>query len=155
MEFAFKQPKLKDSLYGEMFWEDFDEYQSFWYAPMKTEKGERFDLLIRADSQADFLAVRGTHATYRRIMERLDAICDEMLGEILRDSLLLKKRRQRDSAAEKMKKSLRLFAIKIAGDLSAEVQFVERVGETEDPGEVFYAVLDPKGNLDDVGVEDL
>lgn len=150
-----QRPKLKDKVYGEMFWEDWEEDDMFWYAPMKTDAGERFDLSICADSQANFLAVVGTHSTYRRIMENLDSILTEMLAEILKNSRLLKKKRERKSAGETIKKELRLFSVKIFQDLSSTVEFVEKVGDDEDPDEKFYALIDEKGGMLRAGVEEL
>lgn len=75
MEIVYKQPKLKDKVYGAMFWEGLDEDEMFWYAPVKTAAGERFDLLICAESQTNFLAVAGTHSTHRRIIENLSPFC--------------------------------------------------------------------------------
>lgn len=156
MDFQFQQPKLKDKVYGEMFWDDLDEDEAFWYAPMKTGAGEQFDLLIRAYSQADFLAVAGTHSTYRKLLENLDAVRDSMIAEILEKSRkLFKKKRQRASFGKMIKSDLRLFSIKIYEDLSAEVRFVEKVGEDEDPDETFYALLDKNGEVIEAGIEEL
>jgi len=52
-----RRPKLKDSLYGEMYWEDWDEFENYWFAKIDNIPNERFELLINAASQADFLAV--------------------------------------------------------------------------------------------------
>ena len=71
------RPKLKDKVYGEMFWEEWDEDESYWFAPVKDEKGGEFSLLIRAASPADFMAVGFTHSTYRRIIENIPKILDE------------------------------------------------------------------------------
>ncbi len=150
-----QRPKLKDSLYGEMFWDDWDEEQSYWYAPIATDSGEKFDLLICADSQADFLAVAGTRKTYHKLLQNLDSIRDEMVGEILENSGLLKKKRQRNSAEETIKKNLRLFSVKIFQDLSSTVEFVEKVPDDEDPNETFYALLDENCELLEAGIEEL
>lgn len=157
MEIEYKQPKLKDKIYGEMFWEDWDEDEAFWYAPMTDAKtGERYDLLIGAVSPVDFLAVSATHSTFGKLSERLDAIRDEMMAEILEKSRrLFKKQRQRASFGEAVKKSLRLYSIKIFQDLSATVEFVPVVPEDEDPPEKFYALLDADGDLIEAGIEEL
>ncbi len=52
---------LKDKIYGQMFWEEWDEGEAYWYAPMEGDGGERSELLIRADSALDFLMVAATH----------------------------------------------------------------------------------------------
>jgi hypothetical protein len=156
MEIEYKQPKLKDKLYGEIFWDDWDEEESFWYAPMKTDSGERFDLLIRADSPTDFMTVGRTHSTYRKTLENLASIRDEMRADILENSRrVFKKKRERDSFGEALKKNLRLFSVKIYSDLSAEVAFAPVVGEDEDPDETFYALLDKEGEMIEAGIEEL
>jgi len=150
------RPKLKDKVYGEMFWEEWDEDESYWYAPIENEANDRFALLIRADSPTDFLAVGFTHSTYRRIIANIPNILDETVAEIMENSReLFKKKRQRNSAGEVIKKNLQIFSIKIYSDLSAEVEFVGRVAEDEDPDEVFYALLDTEGNLTEAGISEL
>lgn len=150
------RPKLKDKVYGEMFWEEWDEDEAYWFAPVENEGRDRFSLLIRADSPANFLAVGFTYSTYRRIIENIPKILDETIAEIMDNSReLFKKKRQQRSAGENIKKNLRLFSIKIYSDLSAEVEFVEKVAEDEDPDEVFYALLDTKGNLTEAGISEL
>jgi hypothetical protein len=150
------RPKLKDKVYGEMFWEEWDEDEAYWYAPIENEGDDSFSLLIRADSPTDFLAVGLTHSTYRRIIENVPKILDETIAEIMENSrLLFKKKRQRDSAGEVIKKNLQIFSIKIYSDLSAEVEFVGRVAEDEDPDEVFYALIDTKGNVTETGISEL
>lgn len=151
-----RRPKLKDKIYGEMFWEEWDEDEAYWYAPMKIGSERTFSLLIRADSQMDFLTVRSTHSTYQKLLENLDSIRDEMVKDIMENSLrLFKKKRQRISAGEAIKKDLRLFSIKIFSDLSAEVGFVGNFAEDEDPDETFYALVDAEGNLTEAGIEEL
>ena len=150
------RPKLKDKIYGEMFWEEWDEDEAYWYAPMENGTGESFSLLIRADAPTDFLAVGFTHSTYGRIIENIPTILDETVAEIMENSReLFKKKRQQRSAGEVIKKNLRLFSIKIYSDLSAEVEFVGNVAENEDPDEVFYALIDTAGNLTEAGISEL
>lgn len=152
----FPRTKLKDSLYGEMFWEEWDDSEAYWYAPVKTDSGDDFSLLIRADSPSDFMAVRATHSTYKRLLEKVNSIRDEMIAEIMENSrLLLKKKRLRDSFGEAIKKKLELYSIKIYSDLFATVEFAQKVAEDEDTDEVFYALLDPDGTLIEAGIEEL
>ena len=152
----FERTKLKDRFYGEMFWEEWDEDEAYWFAPMKDVSGEQFSLLIRADSPTDFMTVGGTHSTYKRLLENINSIRAEMVDEIMENSRrLFKKKRQRNSAGEVFKKNLRLFSIKIYSDLSSEVSFIGEVGEDEDPDETFYALLDTEGNLIEAGIEEL
>ena len=151
----FERTKLRDRLYGEMFWEEWDEYESYWYAPMKDASGIQFSLLIRADSPTDFMTVGGTHSTYKRLLENINSIRGEMMNEIMENSRLFKKKRQRNSAGEVFKKNLKLFSIKIYSDLSSEISFIGEVAEDEDPDETFYALLDTEGNLTEAGIEEL
>ena len=145
---------LKDKIYGQMFWEEWDEGEAYWYAPMEGDGGERFELLIRADSALDFLTVAATHSTYKRLLENIKSIRDETVREVLKNSRsLFKKKRQRDSAAETINKNLRLFSIKIHQDLSAEINFAGR--DEEDAEEVFYALIDADGNLTEAGLSEL
>lgn len=145
---------LKDKIYGQMFWEEWDEGEAYWYAPMEGDGGERFELLIRADSALDFLMVAATHSTYKRLLENIKSIRDETVREVLENSRsLFKKKRQRDSAAETINKNLQLFSIKIYQDLSAEINFAGR--DEEDAEEVFYALIDADGNLTEAGLSEL
>lgn len=139
-----------------MFWEEWDEEESYWYAPMNGETGDTFSLLIRANSPMDFLAARSTHSTYQKLLENINSIRDEMVNEIMENSRrLFKKKRQRNSAGEAIKKDLKLFSIKIYSDLSSEVEFTGNVAEDEDPDETFYALIDNEGNLIEAGIEEL
>ncbi len=145
---------LKDKIYGQMFWEEWDEGEAYWYAPMEGDGGERFELLIRADSALDFLMVAATHSTYKRLLENIKSIRDETVREVLENSRsLFKKKRQRDSAAETINKNLRLFAIKIYQDLSAEINFAGQ--DEEEAEEVFYALIDADGKLTEAGLSEL
>ncbi|MDQ3375088.1 MAG: hypothetical protein M3521_14530 [Acidobacteriota bacterium] len=145
---------LKDKIYGQMFWEEWDEGEAYWYAPMEGDGGERFELLIRADSALDFLTVAATHSTYKRLLENIKSIRDETVREVLKNSRsLFKKKRQRDSAAETINKNLRLFSTKIHQDLSAEINFAGQ--DEEEAEEVFYALIDADGNLTEAGLPEL
>ena len=149
------RPTLKDKIYGQMFWEEWDEDESYWYAPMEGEAGEQFSLLIRAASPVDFLTVGGTHSTYQRLLENIKTIREETVREVLENSRqLFKKKRQRDSFGDVLKKNLKLFSIKIYQDLSAEVEFADRK-EDEDVEEVFYALIDNQGNFAEAGISEL
>lgn len=138
-----------------MFWEEWDEYESYWYAPMKSEDGREFSLFIHADSPVDFLAVANTRSAYKKLLENLDSIRDEMINDIMENSrAVFKKKRQRLSAEESLKNNLRLFSIKIYSDLSSNIEFTGIIPEDEDPDEVFYASLNEKGELVEAGIED-
>lgn len=149
-------PKLKDKIYGEMFWEEWDADEAYWYAPMKIGSGRQFSLLIRADSPTDFMTVGGTHSTYKRLLENLNSIRGEMVDEIMENSReLFKKKRQKISAGENLKKNLQLFSIKIFSDLSSTIDFIGNVPEDEDIEETFYVALDTKGELVEAGISEL
>lgn len=155
MEIEYKRPKLRDKVYGEMFWEDWDEDEAYWYAPMKDETGNTFSLLIRADSPLDFMAPRNTHSTYQNLLENINSIRAETVDKIMENSRrLFIKKRQRNSAGEVIKKNLKLFSIKIYPDLSSEVEFVGNIAEDKDPDETFYALIDPEGNLIEAGIKE-
>ena len=146
-----RRPKLKDSLYGEMYWEDWDEFENYWFAKIDNIPNESFELLINAASQADFLAVRGTHPTYKNLIGNIASIRGQMVRDILEKSRhLFKNERQRKSVGEKITQTLHLFCIKIFQDLSAEMQFTESDLETSE--EVFYALIDNEGNLTEAGI---
>ena len=148
-----QRPKLKDKLYGEMAWEDWDEDEAYWYAPMKNEPGEEFSLFIRAYSPTDFMTVGGTHSIYRRLLENINIIRSEMVDESMENSShLFIKKRQRRSAGEVVKKNLKLYSIKIYSDLSSEIEFTGEVGEDEDLDESFYALVDNCGKFTEAGV---
>jgi hypothetical protein len=150
------RPKLKDKLYGEMFWEEWDEGEAYWYTPIKDESGERFELLIRADSQADFLSVAATHSAYKKLLGNINSIRDRTVGEIMENSTrLFKKKRQRRFIGEEIKKHLKLFSIKIYPDLSAMIEFTGNVSEVEDPEEIFYALVDDEGDFIEAGIKEL
>ena len=145
---------LKDKVYGQMFWEEWDEDEAYWYAPMKSDDGERFELLIRAASPMDFLTVAVTHSTYKRLLENIKSIRDKTVREVLENSgALFKKKRQKNSVAETIKNNLRLFSIKIYQDLSAEINYAGR--DEEDAEEVFYALIDAEGNFTEAGLTEL
>ncbi|MEO8071701.1 MAG: hypothetical protein ABI686_00490 [Acidobacteriota bacterium] len=138
-----------------MFWEEWDADEAYWYAPMKIGSGRDFSLLIRADSLTDFMTVGGTHSTYQRLLENLNSLRDEMVGEIMENSRgFFKKKRQQISAGGILKKSLQLFSIKIYADLSSEISFIGETAEDEDPDETFYALIDPDGTLTEAGNEE-
>lgn len=147
-----RRPKLKDGLYGVMYWNDWDDFENHWFARIENVPNEDFDLLVIAESQADFLAVGGTHATYKKLLANIDELRGQMIGNILEKMReLFKKTRQRKSAAETLKQKMRLYSITIYQDLSAELQFAER--DDEDPEELFYATIDKTGILVEAGVE--
>ena len=148
-----QRPKLKDKVYGEMVWEDWDEDEAYWYAPMKNEQGDEFSLFIRAFSPTDFMTVGGTHSAYRRLLENINVIRSEMVDEIMENSShLFINKRQRRSAGEVVKKNLKLYSIKIYSDLSSEIEFTDEIGEDEAPDEILFALVDNQGKFTEAGV---
>ena len=76
-----------------------------------------------------------------------------MVDELMENSRrLFIKKRQRRSAGEVVKKNLKLYSIKIYSDLSSEVEFTGEVGESEDLGETFCALVDKQGKFTEAGV---
>ncbi|CAN5265389.1 hypothetical protein BH20ACI1_BH20ACI1_11360 [soil metagenome] len=138
--------KLKDKIYGEMFWEEWDEFQSFWYAPMTIEADGKFDLLIHADSPLDFLAVGGTHKTFYKLLEDMPSIRKKTVRDLVENGeITFPKSKHKKTAMEMLEKELKLISIKIFGDLSAEIIFdAEMFDETDD---VIFTLIDKDGEF--------
>lgn len=61
---------MKNSLYGELRWEDaFDE--KYWFARVENEIFGEHEVLIYVNSPTDFMTVLGTHSTYKNILADL------------------------------------------------------------------------------------
>jgi hypothetical protein len=159
MPIEYKQPKLKDSLYGQMFWEDFDEYtEPHWFAKIKNVPNEEFDVIIETDSPLDFMAVRNTHSTYKKLVANLPSIRRQMIENILRNiDEWAENQTERKKLSESLKKPLQIFSIRIYYDLSSEIVFAEN-GYLDKPiqdwDDHFYVLLDKKGEFLEAGVED-
>lgn len=136
MEIEYKQPKLKDSLYGEMLWEDYDDgSEYFWFSNIADVSGEKFQIYIVAVSPLDFLAVRSTHSTYKKLIADLPEIRRKTISDLLKnEELNFVKKRQKNSAVEKIEKTLKLQSIKIYSDLSSVICFDSEMfeGETDE-----------------------
>ncbi len=146
MEIAYKQPKLKDKLYGEMFWEEVDEFHRFWFARMTDAAGERFELLIHADSPVDFLAVGMTHKTFRELLEQMASIRRKTVRDLIdNEEIAFEKTRHKKSATEMIEKTLKLFSIKIFGDLSAKICFDSEMFDETD--EMIFTLIDKNGEF--------
>lgn len=145
--------KLTDKIYGQMLWEEWDDDEAYWFAPLNID-GKKVEFLIEADSPLDFFAVGRTHSVYQRIVQMQDVIRAEMVRLILEKSReLFKKKRQRNAARDVISKNLKLSSIKIYQELSAEIRFVGNVAE--DPEEIFHALIDAEGKLVDAGILEL
>ena len=158
MEIKYKQPKLKDSLYGSMFWEDLDEdTDGHWCASIKFVPSEEFDLLIET-APLDFMAVRNTHSIYKKLIADIPSIRRRMIQEILHDLPdIVKDRSHRKSIVERLKKNLNIFSIRIYYDLSSEIEFAEEGfmdRAIEDLEDNFYVLLDNKGDFSEAGISD-
>ena len=158
MEIKYKQPKLKDSLYGSMFWEDLDEdTDGHWCAQIDFVPNEEFDLLIEAGS-LDFMAVRNTHSIVKKLIADIPSIRRQMIQAIT-DNLQdwADNRTERKEILERLKKNLKVFSLKIYYDLSSEIEFSEE-GFLDRPidewGDNFYVLLDNKGEFLEAGIED-
>lgn len=134
MPIEYKQPKLKDSLYGEMLWEnDFDE--TYWFSRIRDAAIGEHEILIYADSPSDFMAVRGTHRTYQNILSGLAKIKSDSARYLLENErdLRFQKSRHKDFAAKKIEGELQIFCVKIFQDLSSTVIFdSEMFDETDE-----------------------
>lgn len=125
MEFNYRQPKLNDGLYGEMRWEDYDEDGEYmWFADINDEVNGRFQVYIIADSPSEFMAVRNTHSTYKKLLADLPNIRRKSVLELVENEEIgFNKQRQKKFAVEKIEKTLELHSIKIFQDLSAIICF--------------------------------
>lgn len=147
MQINYKQPKLKDSLYGEMLWEDDSEFETYWFSRIKNEVEGTHELLIYADSPSDFMAIRGTHSTYHRILVDLAKIKHQSCLYLLENEkdLRFQRARHKKFAAQKIESELKLFCIKIFADLSSTVIFdSEMLSETD---EFVFTLLENNGDF--------
>lgn len=142
MAIEFKQPKLKDSLYGEMRWEDDYDFDTYWFSRIDDELNGNHEVLIYANSSSDFMAVRGTHSTYRKILADLTKIKHQSSLYLLEneEDLRFEKSRHKDFAAKKIEAELQLFCIKIFSDLSSAVIFDSEMFDETD--EFVFTLLD-------------
>ncbi len=147
MEFEYKQPKLKDSIYGEMGWEDDIDFEQYWFARVENDVHGEYEVLIYADSPADFMAVRGTHSTYNRILTELSQIKLESIRYIIENAedVRFQRSRQKEFAVKKIESGLRLFCVKIYQDLSSEVVFDSEMFDETD--EFIFTDLTADGEL--------
>jgi hypothetical protein len=148
MEFNYKQPKLKDNLYGEMLWEDYDEYGEYmWFANIVDEVNGSFQVYIIADSSLDFMAVRNTHSTYKKLLADLPNIRKKTVLELLENEEIgFNKKRQKKIAIEKIDKTLELQSIKIYQDLSSTVCFDSET-LLEDSDEFIFTLIGSDGEI--------
>ncbi len=159
MEIKYKQPKLKDNLYGEMFWQDWDEdLEKVWFARIDNVPNEEFEVLIETESPLDFIAVRNTHSTYKKLIADLPAIRQKTIDFILANiAEWADNRTERKALRERLNQPFKLYAIKIYYDLSSYIEFAEEdymnvpIDESRDN---FYALIDIKGEFIEAGIED-
>ncbi len=123
------QPKLKDSLYGEMLW---DDDLGCWFARVENVADESFDILIYSESPLNFFAVKSTHQTYRRLIGDLPAIQRQAFRELIEnDKRISPKRRERKFIAETLEKEVEIFSITIYEDLSSEIRYDAEIFDDE------------------------
>lgn len=146
MPIEYKQPKLKDSLYGEMLWED-DFEDSHWFSTISDAATGEHEILIYADSPSDFMAVRGTHRTYQNILSNLAKIKSDSVKYLLENEpdVLFQKSRHKKFAAKKIEGELRLFCIKIFQNLSSTVIFDSEIFDETD--EFVFTFLEDEGGF--------
>ncbi|MGI9056874.1 MAG: hypothetical protein ACR2F2_13850 [Pyrinomonadaceae bacterium] len=125
MEFNSRQPKIKDSLYGEMLWEDdYEDGEYMWFADIEDEINGQFQIYIIADSPSEFMAVRNTHSTYKKLLADLPNVRKKTVLDLIKnEEIEFNKKRQNNFAIEKIEKTLELHSIKIYQDLSSTVCF--------------------------------
>jgi len=124
---------LKNSLYGELRWEDeFDE--KYWFARVENEIFGEHEVLIYVNSPTDFMAVSGTHSTYKNILADLEKIKSQSVRYIIEneEDLRFHKSRQTNFAIKKIEEGLQLYCVKICQDLSSEVIFDSEMFEETD-----------------------
>jgi hypothetical protein len=152
MEIEYKQPKLKDSLYGEMLWED-DFEEQYWFARIKNNEVGEHEVLVYADSPTDFMFVRLTHSTYRKILENLAKIKHQSSLYLLKNEkdLPFEKNRHKEFVVKKIESGLQLFCIKIYQDLSSEVIFDSEMFDETD--EFIFTALEPNGEFAESSID--
>ncbi len=160
MEIKYKQPKLKDSLYGEMFWQDFNEdLETNWFARIENVPNEKFEVLIEAESPLDFMAVRNTHSTYKKLIADLPSIRQKMIEDILQNiDEWAETRTERKELRERLNQPLKLCSITIYEDLSSNIEFAEEGYEDLPFDEVLdnlYALISNDGEFLEAGIEDI
>ena len=116
-------PTIKDTIYGEMNWEEWGVDFGAWYSRMEYEENESFDLHIRANSPMDFLAIRNTHQTYQSLLVNLPIIQQQASHYLLKDSKIIPKKKERNRVSKVLGQNLRIFSIIIYEDLSSEINF--------------------------------
>lgn len=137
------QPKLKDSVYGEMFWEDESEW---WFARVEDKRHGGFEIMIHCESPLNFFAVRNTHSTFRKLLDEIPSIKRKSVRELFEnEEVRFQKARHKSQAAEMVEQKLELFSITIYEDLSAEVVFDSEM--FDDTDEFVFAHVDENGDL--------
>ncbi len=152
MKFEYKQPTMKDSLYGKMYWEDFD-YVGDWFSHVDDDVNGEHEVHIAAESQSEFMAVRNSHTVYKRLLADLPNIRRKTVLELLENEELgFAKNKHKKFAVEKIEKTLKLHSIKIYYDASAKIAFdSEMLGEDSD--EFIFAYVEPDGELAEADID--
>lgn len=125
-------PKIKDKIYGEMNWEEWDYDYGFWFSNIEDEEFGEFEMLVHSNSLMDFLAVRNTHKTYNSLMINLPIIIDKALEKIFKEGKIFTKRKERRHVKKVFGQHLELVSIKIFSDLNSEITFTATIqGDTD------------------------
>ena len=123
-------PNLQDKLYGEMKWDD-EEF--CWFSFVEVVPGDRIQVCVYAETPLDFLAVRNTHQTYNRLLDKTIELRQRAMREIIGNNTKISpKKRERQFMANMLEKELRLFSVMIYEDLSATVYFDAEIFEEDE-----------------------
>lgn len=131
-------PKLKDKIYGEMNWEQWEDDYGFWFSRIKDEEYESFDLLIRAASPMSFLAAGNTHQIFEDLLLNLPSIRNQAVQRIFKNTRLFPKKKERNHVKKVFEQMLELTSIMIFEDLSSEIGFVATVLKKKDSRVVVF-----------------
>lgn len=115
-----------------MDWHQWEEDFGVWFSQMESEEYEAFDLIIRAKSPMNFLAVGNTHQTYQSLLINLPIIQQQASQHLIKDSKLFPKKKQRNRVINIFGRNLRLISMLIFEDLSAEINFNATLLEESD-----------------------
>ena len=143
-----------------MFWQDFDEdVETTWFARIENVPNEKFEILIKTESTLDFMAVRNTHSTYKKLIADLPSIRQKTIDFILENiDEWAENRTERKELRERLNQPLNLFSITIYYDLSSNIEFAEEdymnapFDESQDN---LYALISNDGEFLEAGIEDI
>lgn len=144
-------PKLKDKVYGEMIWEQWEDDLGVWYSRMKDDEYEMYEIYIHAKSPMDFLAVGRTHKTYQNLMLNLPFIQTQAAQYFFKNSDIFPKKKERYYVSRIFSEMLEMISITIYEDLSSEIHFLATVLEENDS--TMVALVNPQGEFIEAFIE--